>query len=247
MKGDKMYIENPKTKGSGIICCIPQTGRCPRECDDCFFQNSRSYLEPLTKNLPNMPTLEEVGHRVLRVNDGNDSNVDVDNVIKAVKDFPLKFYNTSYKENLNKFDAPVVLTLNPGKWTDNGFENIEDKYLNKIMFVRIRANTWNLYNIIHPASCFYIEKKVPVVLTFMRYYGEDSIPEEHKKYYTYRKNIDNSYWKITSAGYDMIMSQFKYDNLIYPCGTEGELGTFPCNRCGNCLREFYATKERMEK
>lgn len=23
------YEENPKTKGSGIVCCIPQNGRCP--------------------------------------------------------------------------------------------------------------------------------------------------------------------------------------------------------------------------
>jgi|GEM_PF-4975445 len=28
------YIENPKTKGSGIICCIPQTGVCPIGCPD---------------------------------------------------------------------------------------------------------------------------------------------------------------------------------------------------------------------
>ena len=52
------YIENPKTKGSGIITCIPQEGICPMKCDDCFFQSGRSYLEPLDINLPNMPDLE---------------------------------------------------------------------------------------------------------------------------------------------------------------------------------------------
>ena len=41
------YIENPKTKGSGIIACIPQKGLCPNKCEDCFFQSGRSYLEPL--------------------------------------------------------------------------------------------------------------------------------------------------------------------------------------------------------
>ncbi len=50
------YKENPKTKGSGIICCIPQTGLCLMKCKDCFFQSGRSYLEPLEENLPNMPT-----------------------------------------------------------------------------------------------------------------------------------------------------------------------------------------------
>lgn len=52
------YKENPKTKGSGIIACIPQTGVCPNKCEDCFFQSGRSYLEPLEENLPNMPTVE---------------------------------------------------------------------------------------------------------------------------------------------------------------------------------------------
>jgi len=57
-----MYKENPKTKGSGIICCIPQTGICPQKCDDCFFQSGRSYLEPLVDNLPNMPDFDTSGN-----------------------------------------------------------------------------------------------------------------------------------------------------------------------------------------
>jgi hypothetical protein len=39
------YIENPKTKGSGIVCAIPQPGVCPIGCEDCFFQSGRSFLE----------------------------------------------------------------------------------------------------------------------------------------------------------------------------------------------------------
>jgi len=53
------YKENPKTKGSGILCAIPQTGRCPMQCSDCFFQSGRSFLEPLDENLPNMPEFHE--------------------------------------------------------------------------------------------------------------------------------------------------------------------------------------------
>jgi len=37
------YKENPKTKGSGIVCAIPQKGICPNRCEDCFFQSGRSY------------------------------------------------------------------------------------------------------------------------------------------------------------------------------------------------------------
>jgi hypothetical protein len=69
------YIYNPKTKGSGIICCIPQTGTCPNKCEDCFFQSGRSYLEPLEQNLPNIPSLEQVGNQVVRINDGNVSYI----------------------------------------------------------------------------------------------------------------------------------------------------------------------------
>jgi hypothetical protein len=78
------YIENPKFKGSGILACIPQTGKCPNNCTDCFFQSGRSYLEPLEQNLPNMPPIELASTQVVRVNDGHDSNIDREKVnIKA--------------------------------------------------------------------------------------------------------------------------------------------------------------------
>ena len=32
------YKYNPKTKGSGVITCIPQKGICPVKCEDCFFK-----------------------------------------------------------------------------------------------------------------------------------------------------------------------------------------------------------------
>ena len=76
-------IENPKTKGSGILCAIPQRGTCPLKCSDCFFQSGRSYLEPLDRNLPNLPSSEEATGRVVRMNDGNDSNNERSLVIRA--------------------------------------------------------------------------------------------------------------------------------------------------------------------
>jgi hypothetical protein len=87
------YIENPKTKGSGVICCIPQKGFCPVNCADCFFQSGRSYLEPLEEKLPNMPTLEQSAGMVVRVNDGNDSNNQREPVMSAVERYPQKFFN----------------------------------------------------------------------------------------------------------------------------------------------------------
>jgi hypothetical protein len=217
-------MENPKTKGSGIICCIPQTGICPNKCKDCFFQSGRSYLEPLDDNLPNMPSVEKAeGH----------------------KD---KFYNTAIAKNIEKFDAPVVLSVNPADLTDKDFHALDPVPAN-LMFVRARTNIWNATaespSLVDRIVDYYTSRKVPVILTFMAYF-EQPIPEEYEKYYTFRKRTLNSYHAITTAGWDMIMSRYKYNLLVYSCSEiEGELGNFKCERCGNCLREYYATRERM--
>src|SRR5271169_3089128 len=107
-----MYRENPKNRGSGIIAAIPQADTCPMKCPDCFFQSGRSYLEPLAENLPNIPTQEMAEGRVVRMNDGNDSNNHQDLVIQSAAGYKMKFYNTSIPRELYKFDAPVVLTVN---------------------------------------------------------------------------------------------------------------------------------------
>lgn len=140
------YIYNPKTKGSGIITAIPQKGRCPNNCEDCFFQNGRSYLEPLEENLPNMPSKEQARGMVVRVNDGNDSNNQQAFVIEACKKYEHKFYNTSIPTNLDHFDAPVVLTVNPGNLVDKSFWKLDTPPKN-LMYVRVLTNTWNAENV----------------------------------------------------------------------------------------------------
>ena len=238
----KKYIHNPKTKGSGIICCIPQEGNCPIECVDCFFQSGNSYLEPLDENLPNMPSLEEVGHRVVRVNDGNDSNNKKELVMEACRQYPLKFYNTSVPENIELFDAPVVLTINPGKKTDRDVVLLK-KIPNNLMFVRVRVNTWNL-GLVDKAVDYYASRnKVPVILTFMAY---NSMSPEYRKDYVFRKRTLNSYWAITTKAWKEIMELNRHNIYVYSCGKiEGEKGETDCARCGNCIREFFVTKERM--
>lgn len=241
-----MYKENPKTKGSGIICAIPQKGRCPMGCDDCFFQSGRSYLEPLEENLPNMPTLQESIGRVVRVNDGNDSNIDKENVIKSTQMYQHKFFNTSIPTGLEDFNAPVVLTINPGKMTDNSWHKLEEIPKN-LMFVRIRTNCWNLENVVLPAVKYYTEKGVPVVLTFMAYFDKE-IPEKWKPEYIWRKRTLNPYNAITTSAWRAIMSIFMFNKFVYSCGKiEGEIGDTHCSRCGNCLREYFNTAERMKK
>ena len=237
------YIENPKTKGSGIICAIPQIGICPNNCEDCFFQSGRSYLEPLENNLPNMPSVEMTQNRVVRVNDGNDSNVNRSLVMKDTSRYPMKFYNTAIPKNIDRFDAPVVLTINMGKLTDKECVCLSPIPSN-LMFVRVRANTWNTH-VIDKAVAYYTLNEVPIVLTFMAYFNL-SIPEAHRQNYVFRKRTLNSYWAITTEAWEMIMLRYKYNIWVYSCGKiEGERGTTACRHCGNCLREYFATMERL--
>lgn len=273
-----MYKENPKTKGSGIHCAIPQTDPvCPMKCADCFYQSGRSYLEPLGENLPNMPM--RLGDcRVVRINDGLDSNVDRKIVIQAAGMYPMRFYNTSIPKDLEGFDAPVVLTLNPGKQTDKGFHKLQTIPKN-LMFVRFRSNTWNR-KIRDEAVEFYTSREVPVVLTWMAYHDLESIPSIPKKVtlqtveesfpdgqtrrvsvpgegmnmlfhparhdYVKRKRTSNEYLAIKSTAWRREMYEYWENKFVSSCGKiEGEKGDTHCRFCGVCLREFFATSERL--
>ena len=243
-----MYIENPKTKNSGIICCIPQTGECPMHCPDCFFQSGKSYLEPLDKNLPNMPSITDAIAHVVRVNDGNDSSNDIDLVLRATEHYPFRFYNTSKPYDIDKFKEPVVLTLNPNQMTDKGVWDLGtglSPLSKNIMFFRIRTNTWNTH-LIDKAIALYPD--TAIVLTFMAYHDINSIPSDHWQNYIVRKRTMNEYYAITTEAWRNIMKKYEDNLLIYSCGKiEGEKGKTGCKYCGNCLREYFATKERIIK
>ena len=233
------YLENPKTKGSGIVCAIPQTGTCPVGCADCFFQSGRSYLEPLADNLPNLPKHVDAADRIVRMNDGNDSNVERAQVERAASVYADAFFNTSMPTRLDEYPGPVVLTANPGKHTDARAHLVMPPP--NLMFVRARVNTWNLENV-DRIVVHYTTLEVPVVLTFMAYYDE-TIPDGHTDSYVYRKRTLNSYWVITPAAWDAVVARYASNKWVYTCGKDAD--THACSRCGNCLREYYATRERM--
>ena len=236
------YKENPKTKGSGIVCCIPQKGTCPNNCKDCFFQSGRSFLEPLKENLPNIPN--DVDFRVVRMNDGNDSNIQQTLVREIAERFPMKFFNTAIPRDLECFEAPIVLTLNPGDMTDKEWHKLLDPMPKNLMFVRIRVNSWNLYTI-KEAVEYYSKREIPIVLTFMAYF-DTPIKKGYEEDYTFRKRTLNSYNAITTKAWESIMKLFKYNKWVYSCGKiEGEKGTSACARCGNCIREYFVTMERL--
>lgn len=235
-----MYVENPKTKGSGIVCCIPQTGRCPMECPECFFQSGRGYLAEA--DLPNMPSWADIDlWQVVRVNDGNDSNVDKEKVIRDTRQYSRRFYNTSVWRGIEDFEEPVVLTVNGGSNVDASYYTCPDPVPDNLMFVRVLTNAWNIESIVRPAVKEYTAAGVPVVLTFMAYHDESSI--SIPGYYIHRKRTSNEYWAIETFAWRDIMRSFLSNPLVHSCGTEGVSSA--CKHCGNCLREYAATKERM--
>jgi len=243
------YVENPKTRGSGIVCAIPQRGRCPNGCADCFFQSGRSYLEPLGENTPNMPPDGLARGRVVRVNDGNDSANDRELVLRETRRYQDKFYNTASPDDLKGYYSaiwgyplPVVLTVNPGAMTDESFYPwATDDVPKNLMFVRIRVNTWNLHNVVDPAVERWTGLSVPVVLTFMAYHEGSDV--QRITDYEFRKRMLNSYWAITHAAWRRVMDRYATNPLVHSCGTEGV--STACQHCGNCLREYHATMERI--
>ena len=233
-------IENPKTKGSGILCAIPQRGTCPLKCSDCFFQSGRSYLEPLDRNLPNLPSSEEATGRVVRMNDGNDSNNERSLVIRAAAQYNDVFFNTAIPKDLGSFPGPVVLTANPGKMTDGAVYLLPNPPPN-LMFVRARVNSWNLH-VVDEVVAHYTSKGFPVVLTFLAYYGTEIPAEEFGKYEFKRRTL-NSYWCLRDRYWDIVVDWYRDNPLVSTCGRDSH--TYSCARCGVCLREYFATKGRI--
>jgi hypothetical protein len=239
------YIVNVKTKGSKVLCAIPQSVAegvkfpCPQKCRHCFFQNKRSYLEPLHENLPNMPPQEMAKGHIVRFNDGLDSNVDRDIVIAAAEQYDNVFFNTSYPRDLAGFVHPVVLTVNPGKMTDTRV-HLVDPIPPNLMCVRFRANAWNT-DLARQVVDHYTQRDVPVLFTFMAYYdqegdenGYEDIPERFRgeRFYKNRKRSTNKYYVAEHAVWWMVLGPFAENHLVLTCGPHAY--AFACTDCNNC-------------
>jgi len=226
---------NPKLVGSSIVDCIPQTGECPLKCgeengESCFYNGGRFYR---TLDEPLFPTAEEAKEKIVRVNSGHDSNIDREYVISSTEKYKHKFYNTS----IPKFDfpAPVVFTCNSRSLLlINPIENV--------MFIRVRTSMWNLDDVDKAVDCYLKQQKVPVVLTFMRYYKEESVKEEFKQFYVKKQHILNTYWCLNTEGHLSVLERYKGTG-VRMCGTP--VSSF-CADCRNCemlywekIRELY--------
>ena len=233
----KQMVElNPKLKNSGVIDCKPQTGKCPINCNQCFYNREGAFYTDIDK--PQLPTLKEVEDQIVRVNSGHDSNLDKKNVLKLTEKYKDKFYNTSVM-NFN-FPAPFVWTANP---KEEEIVPIVDTIPSNLMFIRLRISSTNLEHIKTAVRVYSVFYRVPVVLTFMAYYSEEP---ENKENYEWQVRHENSYWCPTKDFMKEVLKTMKEigGRLVTMCGT---LESRYCDECGNCKKYYLQTIRHIKE
>jgi hypothetical protein len=187
-----------------------------------------------------MPSVEEVGDGIMRVNSGHDSNIEKEKVIRKTKKYKKRFFNTS----IPRFDFPdpVVFTANHKEEDEFISPSSIPNYIDRLMFVRLRVSSTNLH-LIDAAVEIWTSKGIPVVLTFMAYYSEKPPTEV---YYEWRKRHVNSYWCPTKRFIYYVLEREKKigGRLVTICGT---LNSNKCADCGNCANYYYITKKHMDE
>ena len=236
-----MTIRNPKQVETALFDCVPQSGKCPHNCNQCFFNREGAFYTPT----PSVPTVEEVEGGIVRMNCGHDSNFERDLVIETALKYKDFFFNTSVPRF--DFPGPVVLTANPKEEERPWQPDYEDQIPRNLMFVRLRVSSTNLQKVFEAAR-WYTHGNVPVVLTFMSYYdAEPQVPDAIKASvdgpcYEWKTRILNSYWCPTAPFIRFVMSQFRENRLVSMCGSlKGSL----CRNCRNCEIFYIQTAKRL--
>jgi hypothetical protein len=202
-----------------------------------------------------MPSSAQAEGHVVRVNDGLDSHVDKGRVILATAGFCDRFFNTSWPDA--DFPGPVVVTINPGEKTNKAFWTLGDFGASQppqnLMFVRFRVTPFNEV-LAQEAVNYWTKQEVPLVFVFMAYtqepvkkeirLGTECESRGEALGYVRRKRTRNEYWAVDPETWASIMYAYRKNDLVYSCG-EGMNGSIKCAMCGNCLRAYFAAKERM--
>jgi len=266
-----MTLRNPKQEGSNLWDCIPQKGPCPMNCSQCFYNRPGAFyagMEPL------IPTPEEVGDGIVRMNCGHDSNLEKELVIETAKKYKKFFFNTSIPRF--NFPGPVVFTANPkeeefvfvptmecnGRFRWVGIEQHE--LLDNLMFVRLRVSPTNL-NLVEKAVELWTDCQISTNLTFMSYY--DRLPPDCEKVdelsccrqihggwksfseeviYTWKVRHVNPYWCPTKEFMVYVVGRMKKigGRLVTICGTPD---SNYCRDCKNCEAYYYQTVKHMKE
>lgn len=236
-----MVIPNPKQAGTCLFDCIPQEGKCPIGCNQCFFNRPDAFYTPT----PSVPTPEEVGDGIVRMNCGHDSNIQREKVIETALRYEHFFFNTSIPRF--NFPGPVVLTANPKEEEPAWVPAFECQVPNNLMFVRLRVSATNL-RLIDQAVRSWTLGSVPVVLTFMAYYDhEPEVNEEEvglpkSECYQWKVRHINSYWCATPAFMRAVLQRYSLNRLVSMCGS---IEVPYCRNCRNCESYYIQTTKRM--
>ena len=245
---DTKLRTNPKQAGAGLFDCRPQTGKCPLDCNQCYYNRS-GYYEDINK--PHVPSPEEVGDGIVRFNCGHDSNIEKHTVVQLAQRYKHCFFNTSVPRL--DFPGPVVLTINPEEeeacrikpthFADNG------EPPRNLMFVRIRVSASNISLVDTAVYDWAVLDDVPVVLTFMAYYEDDAKPTEValldlkiEDCYTWKVRHINEYWCATREFKKQVMERYRELRLVTMCGT---LDSNYCKDCMNCASYYWQTRKRL--
>lgn len=242
-------VRNPKQEGTPFFDCIPQTGPCPVGCNQCFYNRPGAYYVPIDK--PHVPTVEEVGDGIVRMNCGHDSNIQREKVIAQARQYPRFFFNTSLPRY--DFPGPVVLTANP-KEEEKSACALPNWHGNEwycpapnLMFVRLRTSSTNL-DLIDAAVAAWTAAKVPVVLTFMAYYDHEPRVPFHVREavkeacYGWKVRHINSYWCPTKPFMRWVMQRYRGNRLVSMCSS---IDSGYCRNCRNCETHYLQAMKRL--
>jgi hypothetical protein len=235
-------IRNPKQVGTNLFDCIPQSGKCPRDCSQCFFNREGFYTET-----PSVPTPEEVGDGIVRMNCGHDSNLERELVIETAAQYKHAFFNTSIPTF--DFPGPVVFTANPRE--EEPAQLVKPP--RNLMFVRLRVSGTNLKHI--DRAVHYTVWQVPVVLTFMSYYDQEPAVDvvevnlfgrlgslQASECYVWKTRHINAYHCPTVEFMRVVLRRYADNRLVSMCGS---LANPYCANCMNCDAYYWQTKKRM--
>ncbi len=230
-----MAKRNPKQEGSNIYDCKPQIGKCPIGCNQCFYNREGAFYVDIDES--HMPTLEEVGDGIMRVNSGHDSNIQREKVIAETEKYEKRFFNTSVPKF--NFPSPVVWTANPKEEEPIPWHDIPDN----VMFIRLRVSSTNWDHIEKALDYYNNIQGVPVVLTFMAYYDKEP---DHAENYIWKKRHINSYWCPTRDFMKETIEKAKDmgGRLVALCS---DLDAYQCTACGNCETYYYQTIKHMKE
>lgn len=243
-----MTLRNPKQEGSNLYDCKPQVGACPMNCNQCFYNRPGAYYGDVDS--PLIPSPEEVGDGIVRMNCVHDSNIEKDSVLDAAKKYKNAFFNTSIA-NFD-FPGPVVYTANSKEEEPVDLTPIlkDGKALQNLMFIRLRVSTINTLHIAHAVTAIHRMTRIPIVLTFMAYYDNRLVDlvdmDSEHPHYEWKKRHINSYWCLNRYSKMQILGSMKNiaGRQVTMCGT---LDSVYCRDCRNCETYYWQAVKHLNE